>query len=48
MNTSTSSVAKDAGDTSSTGRAYFNGRDRKNKYSSGQEPPTRIRKEREE
>ena len=48
MNTSTSSVAKDAGDTSSTGKAYFNGRDRKNKYSGGQEPPTRTRREREE
>ena len=48
MNISTSSMAKDAEDTSSAGRAYFNGRDRKNKCSGGQELPARTRRERGE
>ena len=46
MNTSISSVVQETGDIAGTNRAYSNRRDKKNKHSSSQEPPVRIRKER--
>jgi len=39
-------VAKEAENTTGTGKAYSNGKSRKNKCSGGQKPPVRARKQR--
>jgi len=39
-------VTKEAGSTTDTSKAHSNKRDRKNKYSSGQKPPVRARRQR--
>jgi len=39
-------VAKEAKNTTGTSKAYSNGRNRKNKCSSSQKPPARIRRQR--
>jgi len=40
-------MAKEIRDIAGTGRAYFNRRGRKNKYSSSQESPARTRRKKE-
>ena len=46
MNVSIPSMATKTEDATSTDKAYSNGRDRENKYSSGQKPSARTRKRR--